>query len=51
VKNGLIAGLEKLVGAVAEMQTFDTQCAYTVADRITSQRERQDDIAVLTVTV
>jgi PAS domain S-box-containing protein len=45
----IIAGLETLIAVVADMPTFDTQSARAIADRITPQRERQDDIAVLTV--
>ena len=47
----IIAGLEKLVAVVKETRTFDTKSAHAIAARITPQRERQDDIAVLTVAV
>jgi len=45
----IIAGLNNLIAVVADIQTFDAKSAHAIADRITPLRERQDDIAVLTV--
>jgi PAS domain S-box-containing protein len=50
-RTDIIAGLKTLIAVVADMRTFDAESAHDIADRITPQRERQDDIAVLTVAV